>query len=340
MRTLASIQRIIALDPIKDADTIEVATVLGWKVVVKKGIHKVGELVVYFEIDSLLPELPVFEFLRASSWNEKFKSYRLKSIRLRGQISQGLIIPINEFLELEGLDLTDLLGISKYEPPVPAEISGDAKSFSWPIAKTNETRIQTIPEILNSIKGKPYYISSKLDGTSSTFILDLDGQFHVCGHNYSYKEKEGNTFWELAKKYNIKEKLEGYYQKTGIHIALQGETCGPGIQKNKLGLLEQDVFFFNAINVDNRKTLSFEELVVLCKEFGLKTVPILEEDVSFPYNFVEEVLAKADGFYKNDGFENALPKQQREGIVIRTKDSTISFKVISNAFLLDKKNDD
>lgn len=344
MRKLASIQKILEINSIKDADAIEVATVLGWKVVVKKNLHKVDELIVYIEVDSLLPEHPAFEFLRVSSWNEKLKSYRLKSVKLRGQISQGLIVPISVFPEIkepiEGMNVTELLGIVKYEPPVPAEISGDAKSFNWPISKTDEIRIQNLPKLLETMQGKPYYFSSKLDGTSSSFILDLDGQFHVCGHNYSFKEKEGNTFWNLAKKYSIKEKLETYFQKTGTHLAFQGETCGPGIQKNKLGLLEHDVFFFNVVDIDNRKVLSFEELITLCKEFGFKTVPILEQGNSFPYTTVEEMLSKSEGFYKNDGFENAMSRQEREGIVVRTKDSAISFKVISNSFLLNKKNDD
>jgi len=346
MRKLASVQKILSIKAIPNADAIEVATVLGWEVVVKKGLHKVGELVAYFEIDSMLPKHPAFEFLGESSWKEKEQAYRLKTVKLRGQISQGLIMPLSYFADMvdfsslnEGFELTEIFGIFKYEPPIPAELSGDAKSFSWPITKSDETRIQTIPHILDVLKGKPYYISSKLDGTSSSFMIDLNDEYQVCGHNYSFKEKEGNTFWKLSKQYGIKEILENEFNSTGIRYALQGETVGPGIQKNKLNLSTHDVYFFNLVDVNRHKVLSVNELVSFCEKYHLKTVPIIEAGIDFNYSF-EAILKRADGFYKEDGFENANPKQKREGIVIRSIDSEISFKVISNAFLLEDKNDE
>ena len=346
MRKLASIQKIIAIEPIPKADAIEVATILGWKVVVKKNSFKVNDLVVYFEVDSMLPKHKAFEFLGENCWKEKEQAYRIRTIVLRGQISQGLVIPPSELSDIiesndlyEGKDLTREIGVFKYEPTVPAEISGDAKSFSWPIPKTDEIRIQTMPKFLEVLKGKSYYTSSKLDGTSSSFILDVNNEYHVCGHNYSFVEKEGNTFWELSKKYNIKDILESEFKETGTHYALQGEVCGPGIQKNKLGLSTHDVFFFNLIDVDSRKVLPLEDLVDFCYRNKLNMVPIIEMGDDFSY-FLEEILKKAEGLYIDDGFESARPKQEREGIVVRSSDSAISFKVISNKFLIGKDNDD
>lgn len=345
MRKLASVQKILAIEAIPNADAIEVATILGWKVVVKKGLHFVGELVAYFEIDSMLPKHPAFEFLGESCWKEKEQAYRIRTIKLRGQISQGLILPLSAFADMfnfstlnEGFDLTDIIGVFKYEPPIPAEISGDTRSFSWPVTKTDETRIQSIPHILEILKGKSYYITSKLDGTSSSFLIDLNDEYHVCGHNYSLKEKEGNIFWGLSKKYKIKEILEKEFAETGIRYALQGETVGPGIQKNKLNIGAHDVYFFNLVDVNKHKVLPVNELVAFCEKHRLKTVPIIETGIDFNYSF-EAILKRADGFYKEDGFENANPKQRREGIVVRSIDSEISFKVISNTFLLESKND-
>src|SRR4051812_39405747 len=105
MRTLASIQTINAVEPILNADAIEKIRVLGWWVVAKKGEHKLGDKVVYCEIDSLLPERPEFEFLRASSFKPAQvdetgsvvipAGFRIKTIKLRGQVSQGICFPLS-----------------------------------------------------------------------------------------------------------------------------------------------------------------------------------------------------------------------------------------------------
>jgi RNA ligase (TIGR02306 family) len=342
MRELASVQKILNIEPINGVDFIEVATILEWKIVVRKNEFKIGELVIYFEVDSLLPELPHFEFLRTSSWNEKEKSFRIKTKKLRGQISQGLIIPLSVYsLEdlAEGTPLTEKLGVRKYEPFIPVELEDEAKAFTWPITKTDETRLQTIPDVLKKLYGKPYYISSKLDGTSSSFLYwynkEDENDFFVCGHTYCYLNKKENTFYKMAEKYNIREKLEDYFNKTRIHIAIQSELVGQGIQKNKLKIAEHEIFIFNLVNIDTRTVLSFDELKDFCYNYSLPMVPVIEEGESFPYTTVEEMLKLAEGYYKKDGFKNAMEKQRREGIVVRSKDSTVSFKVLSNNYLLE-----
>lgn len=186
MRKLASIQKITNLSPIEGADNIEVASVLGWKVVVKKGEFYVGELVVYCEIDSILPDWPEFKFLKP-------RGMRIKTIRLKGQISQGIcfkldivsvfkaisygVISINQKIEVihrEGYDVTQMLGIIKYEPPCihsngPNKPKGNFPSF---IPKTDEVRIQTIPEFLEIYKDEPCVVTEKLDGTSVVWGID------------------------------------------------------------------------------------------------------------------------------------------------------------------------
>ncbi|MFN0201713.1 MAG: RNA ligase (ATP), partial [Bacteroidia bacterium] len=166
MRKLASIQKIIQLEAIPEADAILKATVLGWQLVVKKGEFQVGDDCVYCEIDSLMPDRPEFEFLKP-------RGMRIRTVRLRGQISQGIcfplsILPENTPIE-EGLDVTEMLGITKYEPPIPAQLAGTVKGlFPSFIPKTDETRVQVLQEVLDEYKDETCYITEKLDGSSVT----------------------------------------------------------------------------------------------------------------------------------------------------------------------------
>lgn len=338
MRKLASIQTVKYVKPIPDADSIETVGVLGWEVVNKKGELKPGDTCLFIEIDSLLPEVPEFEFLRKSCWNDSLKKYRLKSVKLKKQLSQGLALPTSVFPILAGLtagaDVTDLLNIEKYEPPIPAQIVGDAKRFTWPITKTDETRVQLDDEygFIERLTGKPYYISLKLDGTSSTFLIDpKDETYHVCGRNYSYKESERHKFWVLSRKYNIEQGLRGYWNK-GQKIALQGECLGPGIQKNPLGLASHDLFIFNVVDIPTNTKLCLEESLEITNQLGLKFVPIVDKGSSFSYTKTD-LLEMAKGKYKTH-FPSAKDSQDREGIVIRSICGEVSFKAINNDFLL------
>jgi RNA ligase (TIGR02306 family) len=339
MRKLASIQTIKYVKPIPDADSIETVCVLGWEVVSKKGEFQPGDTCVFFEIDSLLPEVPEFEFLRKSCWNDNLKKYRLKTVKLRKQLSQGLALPTSVFPILAGLtagaDVTDLLGVEKYEPPIPAQIVGDAKSFSWPISKTDETRVQLDDEygFIERLIGEPYYISLKLDGTSSTFLIDpKDETFHVCGRNYSYKRNDTHTFWKIAERYNIEQRLRSFVDKGNNRIAIQGEIVGPGIQKNPLGLNIPDLYIFNVVDIINNTRFSLDMSMFIVQELGLKFVPIVDKGSSFAYTKTD-LLEMAKGKYKTH-FASAKDSQDREGIVIRSICGEISFKAINNDFLL------
>ncbi len=341
-RKLASIQKIKNLESIEGADVIEKATVLGWSVVVKKGEFSIGDYCVFFEIDSLLPDEERYSFLKKSSWNSAYQRIRLKTIKLRGTLSQGLALPLKLFPEInfteynEGEDLTEILGVEKYETPIPPNMSGKTRRFTWPISKTDEIRIQQDPEYyLISIKNKPYYITVKLDGTSASYILlknDNDEiEFHACSRNYSIRFNEDNTIWQMAIKYDIEEKLTKHYDETGEMLAIQGEICGPGIQKNRLGLKEHNFYIFNVISVNENKKLPFPKISQMFP--NIPFVPILEEGEEFSYETMNEILELAKGKYC-EHFDTAMPKQEREGIVIRSKDQSVSFKAISNDFLL------
>lgn len=334
---LATIQVVKSLSPIPNADAIEVAEILGWRVVVKKGDFKVGDKCVYCGIDTVLPEKPEFEFLRKVH-------FRIKTIRLRKQLSQGIafplsILPCAEYPVSipEGADVTTQVGITKYEKPVPAQLAGQVRGDfpSSYIHKTDEIMLQNILPVLDEIRGKEVYISMKCDGTSATFVntqRDAEVDIHVCSRNLSLKETEGNVYWKLLHQYKIDEILA----KVGA-FAIQGEVVGEGIQKNRLGIKGHDLYVFNVFDVKNQRYLPYYEFMQFCVTYGLKTVPIEKVGV-FDYT-LEQLLEMAKGKYASG--------KQREGIVIRPTAEMysrlideqygmrgwLSFKVLNNDYL-------
>lgn len=325
MRKLASIQIINDIKPIENTDSIEVARVLGWLVVVKKDEFKIGDKVIYVEIDSVLPEKPEFEFMR----NKKFK---VKTIKLRGQISQGICFPLSILPESEyneDDDVTELLNIVKYEKPIPAQLQGQAKgNFPSFVPKTDETRVQVLQKLLSKYKDTKCYITEKLDGCSATYYLK-DGEFGVCSRNIDLKDTEGNTYWEIAKKYDIENKL----RKMNKNIAIQGEIIGDGIQGNKYKLKqgERKFYMFNIFDIDEYKYLSCLNYYKLLE---LDVVPVVDDN----FQLIDDIdlLVKI-----SEGKSIINDKTNREGLVIRPQEETedirlgrLSFKVINLMFLL------
>ena len=370
-RKLASVQTVKAIKQIEGADRIEIVQILNWDCVARKGEYQVGDKVVYFEIDSLLPDIPAFEFLKGSSWSQKLSKYKISTHKFRNQISQGLVIPISQAVEIydqinpdyadtalpeemmnpvEGTDLTELLKIEKYEPSVSNGALGDIIHHEWYIPKTDEERIQVcatdvLPAYMNS-EQDDWYSSIKLDGTSCTVGL-FDDAFLIGGRNQFYKDE--NMYTTTVNKYfknGAKEKFENYRAINGIYVAFQGELCGPGIQGNKLGLKEKEWFIFNAFVSKTGKNGSYVKcdllyMLKLCEEFGLKHVPLIDAEDKFKFdpeetvdNTVEKLLKYVDDIKYRKYFEGASPSQIAEGVVFRTEDMTYSFKVVSNKYLL------
>jgi RNA ligase (TIGR02306 family) len=337
-RKLATVRRIKEILPIEGADRIELAVVDGWKVVVAKDVqHKVGDLVIYCEIDSFLPIREEFEFLRKSSYKKMGdqEGFRLRTAKMKGQISQGLILPIfvlnppdtNIYVQpFEGLDVTEMLDIVKYEPPIPANLAGKVKGlFPSFLIKTDEERVQNIAVEYSALcfqSKHQFYVTEKLDGSSATFYIN-NGEFGVCSRNLELLETEDNSFWKVARELKLEENLRAL----GKNICLQGELIGEGIQGNPYGIKGQTIRFFSVYQIDSRTRLGIKDLKDICFMIGLQTVPILESNFLLP-NTIEEMLQYAEG-------KSALnPKTEREGVVVRSLDGTISFKAISNKFLL------
>jgi RNA ligase (TIGR02306 family) len=334
MRKLASIQKIIALAPIEGADAIERATVLGWQLVIKKDEFKIGELCVYCEIDSLMPDKPEFEFLKS-------RGMRIRTIRLRGQISQGICLPLSvlpkDFDIAEDADCTEILGIIKYEPPMPASLGGVAKGkFPSFIPKTDETRVQILQKVLDKYKGENCYVTEKLDGSSATYYV-RDGEFGVCSRNLELLEDDENSFWKVARQLDIENKL----RTVGKNISIQGELVGEGVQGNKLKLRGQTVHFFNAFDIDKFEYLHFFDFTKLLSELELPMVPIINDAYKLE-NDIDTIVKMAtikSTIYKDVWAEGIVIRPYTEKIdlllsVENFNTGRVSFKAINPEFLL------
>jgi len=329
---LASIQRIKLLSSIPNADRIETAQILGWKCVVKKGEFSEDELVVFIEIDTLIPKW----FLTDNKDNVEY--IRLSTVKMKGQVSQGLVLKLNKFIPyelvekgemFEGKDITDLLLVKKYEKPLPAELSmlvdGWRPSF---IPKTDETNIESEPRFIQDLQGYPFVVTTKLDGTSMSVANHL-GNLYVCSRNMSLKDN-GNIYWQVARENNLAKKiLPGY--------CIQGELCGPGIHNNHLKLIKPEFFLFDVYDITNRMYFGYNDMMEMAYYLECKTVPLEKIGMSFSNTF-DEVISWSDGYYDSE------KKNRKEGIVIRCKrvfqptlsnGSRISFKVVNKNYLLE-----
>ena len=351
-RKLASIRRISNIQPIEGADAIEVAQVDGWKVVVKKGEFRVDNLVVYLEIDSWVPH-DLAPFLSKGQEPREYngiKGERLRTIKLRGQVSQGLILPVDdETPGCEGDDLTNELNIQKWEAPISPQLQGQAKG-NFPtslIPKTDQERIQNCfgdiqkkakrfatekvwnaetqvleehPVVLpEDFKEPTYEVTMKLDGSSCT-IFRWEGELRVCSRNLELKindENKDNTFVAMALK--IGDRVPNGY-------AVQGELMGPGIQGNREGFTEHKFFVFDVFDIQEHKYLDPETRRMVCNAKYFDHAPILGSDWKAPAS-VDEGLALAEG--------PSIKHKIREGLVWKcNEDPSFSFKTISNQFLL------
>lgn len=343
MRKLATVRKIDHIRPIEGADAIECAVIGGWVVVVKKNEFEPGDLAVYCEIDSWIPH-ELAPFLSKGTEPREYngiKGERLKTIRLRGQLSQGLLLPmtvlnprmgeLEEHLQnAEGFDCTEWLNIQKWEAPVPAQLAGQVRgNFPTLVPKTDQERIQNLKKELEDWKarGLTFEVTEKLDGSSCTMYLDPDGEFHVCSRNLDLKRDENNSFWKMAIKYKVEEQLRDHCL---FGYAFQGELIGEGVQGNPYGVKGQDFRLYDIYEVDGGAYVDCLRRGRFTKLLGLNHVPV--HQTCWKLNdgdTVESLLQLAEAKSELN------PKTEREGLVFKClEDPNVSFKAISNKFLL------
>lgn len=339
MRKMATIRVIDALNPIEGADAIECATIGGWKVVVKKGEFNVGDRAVYCEIDSWIPT-ELAPFLSKGKEPREFegiKGERLRTVKLRGQLSQGLLLNLdlaipqtNSFAE--GDDVSELLNIVKWEMPMNAQLAGMARgNFPSVIPKTDQERVQNLKKEITLVaeSGLQFEITEKLEGSSMTCYL-IDGEFGVCSRNLDLKETEGNTFWQVARRDGIESEMRNETDENW-DFAIQGELIGPGIQGNIYKLTQPEFRVFDVYDISNGCYLNPAERRALVQRMGLMHVPVISVDKDLGVGSVDEILQWAEDISLLN------PTVQREGIVFKEVNGGMSFKAISNKYLLGEK---
>jgi hypothetical protein len=368
MRSLAYIQTIKSLAPIAKADAIEKAEVLGWEIVVKKGDFNVGDKIVYCEIDSILPEYPCFEFLRA-------KRFRIRTIKLRGQISQGIVFPLSVLTDIDpsfkvsklkvGDDVTEALKIVKYDPEAALDVEEEQVKKSWlerkvsyykwklfgfkpikkgnfpsDVPKTDETRVQMMGSSLEKRAGEKAYITEKVEGTSATFVYRKSGNWlaKLFGQNGMFQVCSRNRIV-----FNSQTQRSGPDNNHLMKVA-EKYNIRDGLTKLNRNIAIQGECIGPKIQGNIYKIPDFELRVFLIYD--------IDAQIYLPYYEMMSVCAELKlGFVpilefdviKNDikyyvelskGKSNINPDIHREGIVIRSMTDNFSFKSINPEYLL------
>lgn len=326
-RRLATIRQIAELRPIEGADRIELAVVDGWQVVTQKGIYAPDDLCIYLEIDSWVPSTVVPFLTKDGHYPKVYQGVegeRLRTIRLRGQISQGLLLSYDTVRgPVLGDDVTNLLGILKWEKPLPTQLQGISLGyFPGELRKTDQERVQNCRELLE--EPDVWETTIKLDGSSMTAYVDGEDVFHVCSRNLRLKETEENSFWKAARKFGLEEKLRALNEDFGVRHAFQGELMGPGIQGNKEGFADLEFFLFDVWDVQAGAYLTPELRQSLAGQLGIQHAPVVA-DLITPATLAD-VLELATG--------PSINAPMREGLVFKSRMRRCSFKAISNEFLL------
>lgn len=348
-RELATIRTIAEVQPIPGADKICAYRVDGWWVVDQVGKYEVGSLVTYLEVDSWVPH-SIAPFLtkpdRDPMVYQEIQGQRLRTIKLKGQLSQGLLLPTQEYdgdtaviradgalrYVKDGDDMTDFLGILKWEKPMNAQLAGLAKgNFPSFIRKTDQPRIQNMTRQFQAWQehGDEWFVSEKMDGSSMTVYfshgeveeMDLHG---VCSRNLDLKQTEGNSFWIAAIELDLHNKI----MKDGRSLAIQGEWCGPGIQGNQYGFDKLRFFCYDIFDIDRQEYLLQPEVIQFCAEHNIPMVPLLPNMKLSDSDTIASILKFAEG-------KSTYGNKPREGLVFKhAVMHDVSWKAISDSWLL------
>lgn len=359
MRKLVTLRTVNKISPIKGADKLELATIDGWNCVCKIGEFKEGDIGVFFEIDSLIPAVGTFEFLAARNAQHNHGGVhfdtltaRIKTTRLRGELSQGLLLPTRLFSDIDFSqytpedDLSELFGVTKYEPYIPSNLRGKATGlFPSFCFKSDQQRVQNLTNVrqMSIDEGLDYEVTLKLNGCSMTVFYQTcygDNDRGVCSRNFQLQlDQELNHYIDLQNRDHIIEKLIDYHSKTGKNYAVQGELVGMNIQGNYEKFNELRFFVFDVFDIETQLYLPPAERRKVVDELGLNHVPVLYTNFNLntfsEENFMKEILKFAEG--------PSINHDVREGVCFKSNQPYMgrvyTFKAVSNLYLKDHDTD-
>jgi len=348
MRKLVTVRKISAIESIDGADKIEKVVVDGWNMVAQKGIHEVGKDILFFEIDSFLPESDVrFEsFMKFGTRTfDGVKGHKVKTIRLKGVYSQGIIMPLSEFPEItdpqEDVDYAEIVGVVKWEKPEVVGYNGDAKgTFPWFLHKSDQERIQNLYGKLSQTNYNTKFVGTlKMDGSSIT-VFYVNGEkynnqeFGYCSRNQELKlpiidgtetPDEQGKFFRGANNSKLFGKVISLHQKFGSYYAIQGELVGAGIQGNFEKFDTYQVFAYNIFDIEKQEYVDYNTFTQMAEAIDLQICPVVYEEQYILQESLEDILAMANG--------TGLKADYREGLVWKQVDGNLQFKAISNRYL-------
>lgn len=321
---LATVQQISSIEKHPNADLLEIVSVLGYKAIVKKDQWKVGDFCVFIVPDTVLPDAKWAEFYKA-------KSSRVKAVKLRNVWSEGIVESVQTVgyagpLQT-GLDITDAIGVTKYEPPLPQDLSAKGL-LPFNIPKTDEERFNSITDLPY---GELVDVTLKIDGQSCSFYWKVNDDDTVSegvlGRTMEYKWGAENKYSQNQANYDVLNKISFFCRKNGIRgICVRGESYGSGIQKfshNPHASLHLGWAMFSVWLMDEKRYARKGDkfyFTNVAKEINLPTVPLIEENVVL----TPELISKyCEGVETLDG-------KPFEGVVIQH--SKGSFKVINKSY--------
>jgi RNA ligase (TIGR02306 family) len=320
---LATIEKITGMIPILGADKIILANVLGWSVIVKKDEYKVGDYGIYIPIDTMInPKQDCFSFLMNK--NNPDEWVRIKTLKMKGVFSQGLLIPISSIPSgnySEGDDVSQFLEIKKYEKENLIVVNGTTTHFEpFPtdiVPITDEDNLKTYNHVLSEFYGEDVYITMKMDGSSMT-VIHKDNDFKVCSRRLVLDE--GAVMYQYVLR-------EGFKERIKENVAIQGEFCGPKVNGNQMGLKDYKFYVFTIRNLDTRKYFSYEEIRLFCEKYNLEMVPLVKR-----FTMLEDTTLQTLQDIANT-IEYTHPNNKKvpgEGIVIRPIIPLYSLKLEKN----------
>lgn len=359
MRKLVTVRKITDIQPIDGADRIEEVWVDGWSVVCQKGIHTIGDTVLYFELDSFLPQSDArFEsFMKFGTRTfDGGVGHRIKTVRLKGVYSQGVIMPLSEFPEItsaeEDTDYSEAIGIVKWEAPQERGegmgYQGDKKGeFPWFIRKSDQERIQNLyGKLTQTHRDKEFVGTLKMDGSSITvgYVMgeryDNKGFFY-CSRNQelkipevlsdpNYKLEEQGKFFQGAVNSDLFSKSKELHELFGSYYAIQGELVGAGVQGNFEKFDTYQVFAYNIFDIEKQEYVDYQTFETMAEAVKLQIVPKVYGANKVLIHELKDILE-----WSNIG--KVLNAAYIEGIVWKQVNGDCQFKAINNFYLEKKK---